>query len=140
MENTFTSSSRKRIMKILKISVLIILILFSMLAVHIYQVTKPRQLDNNNLQLSRIDFLQPVDEAEAAKIRHFVASLPGADNTLFNTQNAVLIYGYQNNLQNSTDVFTKLIAFGHYKAKKFIVSEQQASSGCPVMNRNSFVY
>jgi hypothetical protein len=139
--NTSASTRRKRLKRFLWIFASLSLLLFAVLVVHIYSVTKPVKYDNNDLQLSRIDFKEDIDSIEAAKIRSFVASLPGVQNAMFNTQDNILVYGYSLGKQTSTEVYNQLIKFGHYKAEKFVVSAEQLNSGCPMgKNKNSFVY
>ncbi len=136
------SSSSKNLKKFFLIFSSATLVLFTVLIVHIYMVTKPVKYDNNDLQLSRIDFKEPIDSMNANEIRHFVASLPGIQNTMFNIKDRILVYGYLVGKQNSDTVFHQLINHGHYKAEKFVVSEDMKSKGCPMAgkDRSSFVY
>ncbi|MBI3234217.1 MAG: hypothetical protein HYZ42_09280 [Bacteroidetes bacterium] len=131
----------KKVKKILLWSGSVTLFLFIVLVIHILMVTKPVKYDNNNLQLSRIDFKQDIDSVEAGKIRHFVANLPGVNNAMFNIKDRNLVYGYMTGEQNSEDVYKQLMAFGNYKAERFIVSEEQLNSGCPIVaDRSSLNY
>ncbi len=132
---------KKKVIKIAAWTGSILLLLLVVLVVHIYMVTRPRQYDNNNLQLSRIDFKQPVSADEAAKIRHFVAAMPGVDNAMFNQHDQTLVYGFNTGLQNSANVYKQLMAFGHYSAKAFVPDATQLASGCPMGKGNDgFVY
>jgi hypothetical protein len=132
---------KKKIIKIAAWSLSIVFVLFVVLVVHIYQVTKPVHYDNNDIQLSRIDFKQEIDSTQASEIKHFVAGLPGIENVMFNQHDGTLVYGYNQNQQNSENVYNKLMSFGNYKAQRFMPTEAQLASGCPVgKNKNSFVY
>jgi hypothetical protein len=60
---------------------------------------------------------------------------------MFNQHDGTLVYGYNQNQQNSENVYNKLMSFGNYKAQRFMPTEAQLASGCPVgKNKNSFVY
>jgi len=135
-------SSKNKLKKYLLVSASVIVVLFTVLLMHIYMVTKPVNYDNNTLQLSRIDFKEDIDSLQANDIRHFVASLPGVQNTMFNLKDNILVYGYILGTQNSANVYEKLMQYRHYKAEKFIVSDDMKSQGCPMAgkDRNSLVY
>jgi hypothetical protein len=130
---------KKKVFKIVLISLSVVVVLFGVLVVHIYMVTKPKA-HGKNLQLSRIDFKEPIDSAEANKIRNFVHGLDGVDNTYFNIPAGMLVYGYLPEKQSSENVYNQLMSHGHYKAERFIVDASQVAKGCPVMDPNSFGY
>jgi hypothetical protein len=132
---------KKNITKIIAWALSIAFVLFLVLAVHIYQVTKPVHYDNGDLQLSRIDFKQDIDSAEAIRISHFVAGMPGIQNAMFNLHDRTLVYGYTLGKQNSEQVYNELIRFGQYKALRFVPDQAQLVGGCPLgKDKNSFVY
>ncbi len=132
---------KKKLVKIIVWSAAVTVLLFVVLVVHIVIVTKPVQYDNNDLQLSRIDFKQPIDSAEAVKIRSFVAHLPGVQNALFNLHDRTLVYGYTLGKQSSANVYERLMNFGHYKAVCFVPNATQLSGGCPVgKDKSAFIY
>lgn len=111
----------------------IILVLSAVLVIHIYLVTRiNKNQDERVRQLSRIDFKQNIEAEEANKIRAFVNGLDGVENSYFNLDNDVLVYSYLVGKQNSFNVYNKLIAFGNYKANRYVVSETTAKSGCPI--------
>jgi len=136
------NTKRKRLGRALLIFSALIVVLFSALLVHIYQVTKPIKYDNNDLQLSRIDFKQQIDSVQANEIRHFVATLPGVQNTMFNIKDGILVYGYTLGKQNSNQVFEQLINHFHYKSEKFVLNEKMKTQGCPMAgkDRSGFIY
>jgi hypothetical protein len=124
-----------KVFKIIAISIFSVVVLFlATLAIHIYMVTPAKTVksDNRVRQLSRIDFTQDIDSAEAEKIRGFVAGLDGIESTYFNVPDDVLVYTYTVGKQNSENVFNKVMAFGNYNAQRYIVAAAQANNGCPV--------
>jgi hypothetical protein len=101
---------------------------------------KPKNVENN-IQLSRIDFKQAVDSTEAGKIVSFVRHLDGVDNAFFNPKSGILICGFDNKKQTSQNVYDRLMAYGHYKAERFIVDASSEIKGCPAMGTDkSFIY
>jgi hypothetical protein len=131
---------KKRLLKIAIWMTSSCVVLIGVLLIHIYMVTRPIDYGANaTIQMSRIDFKQPVAATEVIKIQAFVKQLPGVKNAVFNTDSGILIYTYQNEQQNSLNVYTKLMNYRNYKAERFVVTASQASNGCPVMNdKNSF--
>ncbi len=113
--------------------------LFIVLIIHIAMVTDHKNNDSRARQLSRIDFKQKIDAKEANNIRAFVAKMPGVESTYFNVENGILIYTYQVEKQNSQNVYEQLMSSGKYKAERYVVSKEEAQSGCPV-SPNSITY
>jgi hypothetical protein len=131
---------KRKIIKITLISLSVVVLLFAVLIVHIALVMKPKNVENN-IQLSRIDFKQPVDSAEAVKMVSFVRHLDGVDNAVFNPKSGILICGFYNQKQNAQNVYDKLMAYGHYKAERFMVGAADEIKGCPAMGADkSFIY
>ncbi len=112
-------------------------LLFAVLVIHIYQVTKNKA--KNSSQLSRIDFTLKPDSTEAGKVQNFVAALPGVQNTLFNIRDGILVYTYDSEKQSADKVYTQLMRSGKYQAKKYTVSPAELKQGCPAgYSNNSF--
>lgn len=115
--------------------------LFIVLIVHIYMVTKPVKYDNADLQLARIDFRQDLDSAQAVDVQHTVMAMPGIVNVFMNRHDRTLVYGYRQGKQTSEQVYQAVMRSGNYDAERFVLNEQQQSSGCPVMQgKTSFLY
>src|SRR4051812_27736753 len=87
-------------------------VLVAILFIHIYMVTHKPKADYDKRQLSRIDFKQPVDSAEANNIRAFVAGLHDVNSTYFNVPGGILIYSYTVGKQTSENVFKELMKHG----------------------------
>ena len=126
-----------RKIKIAAFSILgIVLLLFIVLVVHI-ATAKPAVYDNANLQISRIDFKQPLDSAMVKDIHRNLKSIDGVKNDHFNAANGVVVYFHDNRVTDSKKVFEQLMAKGNYKAERFTIPENIASKQlCPVMNRD----
>lgn len=133
---------KKNLLRIALGTLVTVLLLFVVLVVHIYMVTpKSTKNDNRQRQLSRIDFKQDIDAAEAEKIKAFVGSMNGVEGSHFNVEADVLVYTYASGTQNSTDVFNAVVKMGNYKAQRYVVSQEQSKNGCPVStDKKSFSY
>ena len=114
------------------LSLATIVLLSGILVIHIYQATHKKKEAYDMRQLSRIDFSQSLTETDVTNIKSFVGKMNGVDHVFYN--NGILVYSYTLNQQTSENVFNQLIRFGHYKAKRYVVSETQATKGCPVFN------
>lgn len=134
---------KKTLIRITVGTVSLVVILLATLAIHIYLVT-PKKSDTANSdlrmrQLSRIDFKQTVDSTEAEKIRGFVQNLEGVQSTYFNAENGALVYTFEVGTQTSENVYSKVVAFGNYKAERYVVEAKEAQGGCPAhVKENSF--
>lgn len=118
----------------------IILLLFIVLVVHI-ATAKPVVYDNATIQVSRIDFKEPLDSMKVKEIHRNLKSIPGVKNDKFNMEKRVLVYFHDNRIADSESVFNQLMTKGNYKAERFILPEGTASNKvCPVMNTDSFSY
>lgn len=115
-------------------------LLFIVLVVHI-ATAKPVKIDNATLQISRIDFKQPIDSLMAKEIHRHLKSIPGVKNDRLNKETGVLVYFHDNRINDSEKIFNLLMSKGSYKAERFTIPNEMASRKvCPVMNTNSFSY
>lgn len=118
----------------------IVFLLFVVLVVHI-ATAKPIEVDNATLQISRIDFNEPLDSLKAKEIHRNLKSINGVKNIKIVAEKGVVVYFHDNRIVNSEQVFTQLSSKGNYQAERFIISDEIASKKvCPVMNTDSFSY
>jgi hypothetical protein len=118
----------------------IFLILFIVLVVHI-ATANPVQVDNATLQISRIDFKEPIDSLKAKEIHRNLKSIPGVKTDRLNPETGVLVFFHDNRIADSKSIYDQLIAKGNYNAERFVVSEEIGKKQvCPVMNEDSFSY
>lgn len=114
--------------------------LFGILVIHI-ATANPVEIDNATLQISRIDFNEPIDSAKAKEIHRNLKSIPGVKTDRLNIETGVLVFFHDNKISNSEEIYNQLIQLGNYDAKRFTISKELASKKvCPVMNENSFSY
>jgi hypothetical protein len=133
-----------KINKKLKIAVgsifVIFFLLFLVLVVHI-ATAKPLVIDNASLQISRIDFKEPIDSLKAKEIHRNLKSISGVKTDRLNAETGVLVFFHDIKIANSEEIYNQLIALGNYKAERYILpKELENKTACPVMNEDSFSY
>lgn len=115
-------------------------LLFVVLVVHI-ATAKPIVIDNASLQISRIDFKEPLDSIKAKEIHRNLKKIPGVKTDRINIETGALVFFHDLKIADSKTIYDKLMAMGNYKAERYIVSNELASKQvCPVMNEDSFSY
>jgi hypothetical protein len=118
----------------------IFLVLFIVLVVHI-ATAKPVEYDNATLQVSRIDFKEPIDSVMAKQINRDMKSIAGVKNPAVFAEKKVVVYYHDIKIANSEQVYNQLIAKGNYKAERYLVPAALASNSvCPVMDEDSFSF
>jgi copper chaperone CopZ len=118
----------------------IVLLLIVVLVVHI-ATAKPVEVDNATMQISRIDFKEPLDSLKSKEIHRNLKSIDGVKNIKIVPEKGVVVYFHDNRIANSEQVFTQLSAKGNYQAERFVISDDLASKKvCPAMNTDSFSY
>lgn len=131
-----SAMKKSLIFKILGATIFVAALLFGVLVVHIYLATHGQKNDFRHRQLSRIDFLKPVDAREVAKIRNVVRNMPGVDATYFNIKDGILVYTYAIGAQTSANVYAQVMRSGKYSARPYLVDASMAKTGCPVIDGN----
>jgi len=131
----------KKIFRITAITITsVTLLLLVVLVAHI-ALAKPVVYDNATIQVSRIDFKDPITPEQATEITANLKSIPGVTSDNLIIKNNVVVYFHDNKITNSKKVFAALMAKGNYDATPFTVPADIASKQvCPVMNTDSFSY
>lgn len=118
----------------------IVLLLIVVLVVHI-ATAKPVEVDNATMQISRIDFNEPIDSLKSKEIHRNLKSIDGVKNIKIVPEKGIVVYFHDNRIVNSEQVFTQLSSKGDYQAERLVVSDEIASKRvCPAMNTDSFSY
>ncbi len=118
----------------------VFLLLFVVLVVHI-ATAKPIDYDNATLQISRIDFKEPIDSLMAKQINRDMKSIPGVKNPSVFADKMVVVFYHDIKVANSEQIYNQLMEKGDYKAERYIVPAKLAANKvCPVMNEDSFSY
>lgn len=126
--------------KVALLSILGIAVLFFLaLLVHItIMVKEMKALPEATIQMARADFIQPVDSINAVQIENKVMDQPGVKSTYFNSKDYTLVYSFDNRVNNAQNIYDHAIKNDGFRSTRYIVSAADLSTGCPVMNDNSF--
>ncbi|HWZ21945.1 MAG TPA: hypothetical protein VNW06_04785 [Cytophagaceae bacterium] len=134
---------KRKTLKMLLVGLTVtVVLLVGLSCVHLYDIAKKsHENPNNKIQLSRIDFKEPIDSSDAMKIKNYVATLDGIQGTYFNVNHGTLVYGYILGSQTPENVFEKAMTFSHnkYKALRYVVSADQLKKGCPAGMDHSLI-
>ena len=118
----------------------IFVLLFFFFFVHI-ATAKPLVIDNASLQISRIDFKEPIDSLKAKEIHRNLKKIPGVKTDRLNIETGVLVYFHDIKIANSEEIYNQLVALGDYKAERYILPKGlENKTACPVMTEDSFSY
>ena len=110
--------TKKIIKKTLLILVSIIVLFFAILLYHIITI-KPEVTENQNLQVSRIDFKTPLDSLQAKQVCKDLRTIKGLTSDSIIVKNNVVVYFHNNSITNSSKVFNQLMAKRNYDAVRF---------------------
>jgi hypothetical protein len=115
-----------------------LLSLIVVLAVHIWWAYHPR-VDANTKVMARIDFKQPIDRADAGRISAWLYHQKGVDHVLVNPDTRIAVFTFYPIKTSGNRIAGNLKAELHYKADRFIPTQQALASSCPVAG-SSFYY
>lgn len=123
---------------LLSILGLVCLLFVTLIAHVIIMIKEMRTLPYATIQRARADFKQPVDSLNALQIENKVMAQPGVESTYFNPREYILVYTFDNRVNNAQNIYDKVIKNDGFKSVRYIVSATDLSKGCPVMNDNNF--
>ena len=131
----------KRKLKIIALSIIgTAFLLFVVLVVHI-ATAKPVEYDNATMQISRIDFQEPLDSMKIKEIHRNLKTIPGFINDSYNLKNNVVVFFHDNKIADSKTIYDELMKKGDYKATIYILPKGlESKKVCPVIQEGSFSY
>lgn len=116
------------------------LLLTTILAIHIYMVTRPKPSQDPRLrQLARLDVISDIDSTDVPKLQSIVAKMEGVRTVKYAANESAVIFEFDPSKQNTEAVAESLSQNG-YTVQKFKVSSSQMNKGCPVMDKSSISY
>jgi hypothetical protein len=131
----------KRKVKIIAITTFSVALLFFVILVYHIATAKPIVYDNSSMQISRIDFNEPLDSLKMKEIHRNLKTIPGFISDSYNLEKGVLVYFHDNRIADSKSIYNALIRKGKYKANRYVVPKSLASNEvCPVMNKGTLSY
>jgi hypothetical protein len=118
---------------------IVLLFLVMVLAVHIYIVTRPKAPDANTRIMARIDIKQDITADDASKITAWLYQQKGVDHVLCNPQSDIVVFTFFPIKTSANQIVKDFKSSLPYKAERYIPSEADMKSGCPVAS-TSFSY
>jgi len=117
----------------------IFLIFFSTLALasHLQHALGSDSSSNPPIQLSRIDFKEPVDSLSANQIKSTVLHLNGVQHTYFNVTDGIVVFSHDPKTLPAQTVLEKVRSVHGFKAERYLPDPEMVGSGCPVTGKNS---
>ena len=128
----FECMNSKKIKKYLLISFSAVLFFVSVLAIHIYWINRPKAADANTIALARIDIKQPIDQEDAATISNWLYQQKAVDHVLVNPKTSIVVFSFYPIESNADKIVSNFKSALPYKAERFIPTEKQLQSGCPI--------
>lgn len=125
--------------KILLTTGSVFLLLVGILCIHIYMVTRPKAPDAHTRIMARIDFKQDISKEDANRITTWMHEQKGIDHVLYNPASKILVFTFAPLNTTADQVLNDLRSSLHYDAVRFVPSEKDLKSGCPVA-ATSFTY
>lgn len=112
---------------------------FLVLIIHIAVMVRDRPpIANATIEMARVDFNAPVDSSSIIAIQEKVKQLKGVRSTYYNYKNRILIYTFDNRVNNAQKIYDNAIRSSQFPSKRIIVSAAEAKQGCPVIDNKSF--
>lgn len=123
---------KNKLKKILWISLSTFLLLASVLALHIYIVTRPKAPVETTKAMARFDFKQPINKTDADKITAWLYSNNGVDHVLCNDKSGIAVFTYYPVKTNADKLLQQMANDLHYNVNRYTPSKEEMTSGCPV--------
>ena len=124
----------RKVIKVVKGTLLFLILSTVVLAVHIYVVTRPKAPDAHTKIMARMDIKQPVTLADASKITAWLYQQKGVDRVLVNPQSRIVVFTYYPVKTTANVVVANFVSNLNYKAQRVTASKDDLASGCPVSN------
>ena len=124
--------NRKVFFTFLKITGALLLIGVAVLAIHIYQVTRPPKADASTVAIARINFDQQLSTADSLKICTWLYQQKGVEYALCNTESRIAVFSFHPFQSNASLIAQNLASDLHYKATRYQPTLEQMQAGCPV--------
>lgn len=104
----------------------------TVLAVHIYQVTRPQITDAERIVMARVDFQQDISPDDANKITEWLYANKGVHHVLCNAETNIAVFTFYPAQTDANNIIADLKKVGNYKAERYLPSATAMKSGCPV--------
>jgi hypothetical protein len=115
------------------------LFLVLVLAIHIWWAYRPKPPGPDTKVMARIDLKQPISQADAGKITSWMYHQKAVDHVLVNPDTRIVIFTFYPVKASGNDIVKNFNADLPYKGDRFMPTEKQLASSCPVAG-SSFYY
>lgn len=124
----------KKIRRVAVLFAAFTLLAILMLGIHLYIVSDaPRP----QIQISRIDFQEPVDSVSVNRIKGTILAFNGVKHVYFNVPDHVVVFGHDPSVVPAETVVRKVQEKFAFKAERFLPDPETISKGCPITGKNS---
>lgn len=89
-------------------------------------------------QLARVDFASEINDSEADQMKVSILDQDGAVSSFFNSKAKTLVYKFDTRYNNADAIYQKAILNRFPDSKRYVVTEDMAQKGCPVISDKSF--
>lgn len=110
------------------------------LAVHIYQVTRPKEGKIPSIALSRIDFPNGLDSLEARAIEMNLSNVEGINTVKVNIPMGHMVALYDTKKITASDLVDKVNNNYSKSAELFRPSAEMLAQSCPAIDKKSLTY
>ena len=134
--------NKKLIKRFLTAVFLLVFLLVTVLAVHIYMVSRPETNSTGiRKQLSRIDFATvPMDSLTATQVVKAIEEIPEVLSYYLNEETGAMAYSVEAGENRAQLAFEAFMSKGDFDAKRYIPSPESIANGCPVIEKKSLTY
>ncbi len=123
----------------LRFTLILFVGLLASLAIHLFLINKAKE-NQKVFAMGRIDFKAQTAQENLTGIREYTASINGISNAIYNSQERVLVFIYEPKIVDAEMVLNKVKNHSKALATRYISSETELKSGCPVdLNKFSFI-
>jgi len=135
----FINMRNTKILKIVKYSLTIFVILLSVLAVHICWVYTSKKSDPNTKVLARIDIHQPIQAEDSARITSWMYHQRGVDHVLVNPKSRIVVFTFFPKQVDANMVVGEFRRALKIEADRRLPTAEELKHSCPVSS-SSFTY
>lgn len=106
-------------------------------SIYLYQLPGAIAATEPQMQLSRIDFQEPVDSLSANRIKGIILAQPGVQQTYFNLPDHIVVFSHDPKIVSAASVLREIRERYAVRAERFLPDIETGSSSCPVTGTNS---
>lgn len=89
------------------------------------------------IQLSRIDFQEPIDSLSARRVKGVILAVSGVKQTYFNVPDRIVVFSHDPKIVSADAVLRQIQHKFAFQAERFLPDLPKNSSSCPVTGQNS---